>query len=57
MPACKHCGKPIRAFTVTTDWTERGLHKKCWKELIEIESLIRISKWEEAKREAENRLL
>lgn len=57
MPACKHCGKPIRAFTVTTDWIERGLHKKCWNEQMEIKRMLEISKWEEAKREAEDRLL
>ena len=57
MPACNQCGKPIRKFTVTTDWTERGLHKKCWKQLIEIDTSIQITQWEKVQQEAKDRLL
>jgi len=30
---CEHCKKPLKEFTVTTDWDKRKLHKKCWKKI------------------------
>ena len=28
---CSHCGKGLRAFKTKNDWSQRKLHKECWK--------------------------
>jgi len=30
---CYDCGGRLKPFTVTSDWTSRYLHKKCWREI------------------------
>ena len=35
---CKHCGKTIKR--INNDWNSREYHKKCYKEIEEMKSMI-----------------
>jgi hypothetical protein len=39
---CVHCKKTIKKFTVSKDWSNRKYHKKCYKQLQEIEAVKRM---------------
>lgn len=30
---CEHCGKGLKCFKRSRDWTSRKMHKTCWKQV------------------------